>query len=294
MASFEKAWDVTKRGSEREPSNIMMRNLDSDKLQALAQRYHDDVLTQVDEGTFERPTMVHPTWPYAWDQKMYEEWGKKGLLMGPGPTPDGEWTDEDVVPHVPSPIPNRLDPDDPESTMTVPRVSWGDKWVIQTPNGEWHFVNEEGVGGTMRSDKPRDLDIHFDNVDATGKRKSHNMMPMPGFQVGVDDIAGLLGTEERPLEEVIRSFGSRLDSNYAAHLRALREMGLGVENLPLPDPTQEAMDEEGTFGKAWGVSKRQQQTCPICNGNLNLAEGQWDNKFCRRCRRWVKPYGRPQ
>jgi hypothetical protein len=272
----------------------MMRNLDPDKLQALAQRYHDDVLSQIDEGTYERPTMPHPLWPYGFDEEMYTEWVESGKPMGPGRLPDGEWTDEPHIPHVHGPIPRKLDPDDPESTMTVPKVSWGDKWVVQTPNGEWHIVNNEGVGGTMRADNPRELDIHFTNVDATGEERSFGMLPMSGFKIGVDDIAGLLGTEEKPLEKVIRTFGSRLESNYRSHLNALRELGLGLEDIPLPDPTQEAMDEEGTFGKAWEISKRKQATCPFCNGNLNLAEGQWNNKYCISCRRWVKPYGKPQ
>ena len=299
MSSFEKAWNITKRrGREREPSNIMMRILDPDKLQALAQRYHDDILSQIEEGTYERPTLVHPTWPYAWDEEMYTEWVESGKPMGPGRLPDGEWTDEPQIPHVHGPIPTKLDPDDPESTMTVPKVSFGPNYVVQTPNGEWHFVNEEGVGGTMRSDRPRDLDIHFDHVNAEGNNTGFGMMPLTGFQIGVDDIAGLLGTEEKPLEEVIRSFGSRLDSNYMEHLRALQKLGLGLDDIPLPwtnlrtcSRGQEAMDEESTFGKAWDISKRKRPFCPFCNGHLVFAEGrEWNNKHCRTCNRWVKPY----
>lgn len=48
------------------------------------------------------------------------------------------------------------------------------------------------------------------------------------------------------------------------------------------------------FDQAWTVTKRQQQTCPYCDGNLNLASGEWNNKFCTTCNRWVKPYGKPQ
>lgn len=53
------------------------------------------------------------------------------------------------------------------------------------------------------------------------------MLPMGGFQIGIDDIAGLLGTEEKPLEEVIRVFGDRLERNYMDHLRAMKAKGLG-------------------------------------------------------------------
>ena len=42
------------------------------------------------------------------------------------------------------------------------------------------------------------------------------------------------------------------------------------------------------------VSKRQQATCPYCDGNLNLSDGQWDSKYCTTCKKRVKPYGKPQ
>tara|TARA_R110000851_G_scaffold143676_1_gene282555 strand:- start:493 stop:729 length:237 start_codon:yes stop_codon:yes gene_type:complete len=42
------------------------------------------------------------------------------------------------------------------------------------------------------------------------------------------------------------------------------------------------------------VTKRQQATCPYCDGNLNLADGQWDSKYCTTCKKRVKPYGKPQ
>ena len=42
------------------------------------------------------------------------------------------------------------------------------------------------------------------------------------------------------------------------------------------------------------VTKRQQQTCPRCYANLNLAHGEWNSKYCSTCKRYVKPYGKPQ
>tara|TARA_R110002096_G_scaffold73787_5_gene174946 strand:- start:7240 stop:8016 length:777 start_codon:yes stop_codon:yes gene_type:complete len=52
--------------------------------------------------------------------------------------------------------------------------------------------------------------------------------------------------------------------------------------------------KKSMIDQAWTVTKRQQQTCPYCDGNLNLASGEWNNKLCTTCNRWVKPYGKPQ
>jgi len=41
------------------------------------------------------------------------------------------------------------------------------------------------------------------------------------------------------------------------------------------------------------VSKRKRPYCPYCKGHLNFAEGEWDNKRCTSCKRWVKPFYAP-
>lgn len=209
----------------REPSNIMMRRIDPVKLQEMAQRFHDNVLDQINAGTYETPTMQHPFWRYAFDEDQYNAHELKG-----GGWVDGEWY-EDGIPLVNMATPSR---GDKEGLYSIPRVSWGDQWVVQTPNGEWHVVNEEGVGGPIDAENPRHLDIHLDweyldDADRPeGEISRMGMKPMGGFQLGVDDIAGLLGTEEMPLENVIDDRGKhRLYSNYMDHLRMLRGKGLG-------------------------------------------------------------------
>jgi|TARA_Y100000287_G_C13908518_1_gene204181 tRNA(Ile2) C34 agmatinyltransferase TiaS len=41
------------------------------------------------------------------------------------------------------------------------------------------------------------------------------------------------------------------------------------------------------------VSKRKRPYCPYCKGHLNFAEGEWNNKRCTTCKRWVKPFYAP-
>lgn len=41
------------------------------------------------------------------------------------------------------------------------------------------------------------------------------------------------------------------------------------------------------------VSKRKRPYCPYCKGHLNFASGEWDNKRCTSCNRWVKPFYAP-
>lgn len=211
--AFEKGWAITKsRQPPREPSNIMMRRLDPVKLQEMAQRYHDNVLAQIQAGTYKAPQMRHP-FPYVLDENQYREFVDAGQI------------DEEGYPMIDMALPFSND-----EKYSRPKVSWGDQWVVQSPNGEWHYVNNEGVGGIINAQKPADMDIHLDHLrhgEDQGKVRSFGMLPMGGFQIGIDDIAGLLGTEEKPLEEVIRVFGDRLERNYMDHLRAMKAKGLG-------------------------------------------------------------------
>ena len=211
--AFDIGWTLLKRRGvhgNREPSNIMMRRLDPVKLQEMAQRYHDNVLAQIQAGTYETPRMRHP-FAHVLEEEDYQKFVDAGYV------------DEQGYPMIDMALPYSNDEE-----YSRPRVSWGDQWVVQSPNGEWHYVNNEGVGGIINAETPADMDIHLDHYKH-GVDDSHSfgMMPMGGFTVGVDDIAGLLGTEEKPLEEVIRVFGDRLESNYMAHLRAMRAKGLG-------------------------------------------------------------------
>ncbi len=212
----------------REPSNIMMRRIDPVKLQEMAQRFHDNVLDQINAGTYETPTMQHPLFPYGFDENRYKEFIEGGGKTGSGYI-RGEYFD-DGIPLVDMATPSR----NYEGRYSVPKVSWGDQWVVQTPNGEWHVVNSEGVGGSLNAESPQNLDVRLDwewldDADRPeGETGRFGMLPMGGFQLGVDDIAGLLGTEEMPLENVIDDRGKdRLYSNYMGHLRALRNAGLG-------------------------------------------------------------------
>jgi hypothetical protein len=262
--AFDSAWGVVKRGRERLPSNIMMRRLDPVKLQELAQRHHDSILQEIEDGTYEHETMIHPLWPYGFDKERYEKYVKEGGLTGGGYV-DGEhgkeWID-DGIPHTQLPVPEKHD-----EGYTIPRVSWGGQWTVQYPNGEWHLVNNEGVGGRLFKGKPRYLDVHLSDYNNEGKETSSNMLPMKGIEIGVEDIAGLLGTEEKPLEEVIRSFGDRLEQNYTTHRHQLWEGGLGEQSQdPIEDAQEDrdyapgTLDEDkyasvDVFNDVWEVAK---------------------------------------
>lgn len=230
--AFDIGWTLLKRmgrHGNREPSNIMMRRLDPDRLQEFAQRFHDNVLAQMNEGTYEVPRMRHP----------FVEMGM--------PLSDEEYTkfvragriDDDGFPMVDMATPYR----DKDGYHSVPSVSHGDQFVVQAPNGEFYMVNSEGVGGVIDAENPYGMDIHLEGVNPNEPNKGRmGMLPMGGFSITMDDLAGLMGTEEIPLEEAIRVFGHRLDQNYADNLRAMRAMGIGGGEGKYDDAFKEMME----------------------------------------------------
>jgi len=52
------------------------------------------------------------------------------------------------------------------------------------------------------------------------------------------------------------------------------------------------------FEKSWEIVKRKLPYCPYCDGNLSLADGQWNSKYCTTpsCKRNnpVSPYYAPE
>jgi len=229
--AFDTGWTLLKRRGvhgDREPSNIMMRRLDPDKLQELAQRFHDNVLAQMNEGTYEVPRMRHP---FADMGVLSEEEYDKFLRAGR--------VDEQGYPMVNMATPYR----DKDGFYSVPKVSHGDQFVVQAPNGEFYMVNSEGVGGVIDAENPYEMDVHLRGKNPNEPNATKvGMMPMGGFSIGMDNLAGLMGTEEIPLEEAIRVHNHRLDMNYADNLRAMRAMGIGGGEGKYDDAFKEMME----------------------------------------------------
>lgn len=48
-----------------------------------------------------------------------------------------------------------------------------------------------------------------------------------------------------------------------------------------------------SFDDSWNVVKRKRPYCPYCKGHLNFASGEWNDKHCTTCNRWVKPFYAP-
>ena len=230
--AFDIGWTLLKRRGvhgNREPSNIMMRRLDPDRLQEFAQRFHDNVLAQMNEGTYEVPRMRNPF--VEMGMPLSDEEYTKLLRAG--------YVDEDGFPMIDMATPYR----DKDGYHSVPRVSHGDQFVVQAPNGEFYMVNSEGIGGVIDAQNPYGMDIHLTGINPeTPNRKKAGMMPMGGFSIGIDDLAGLMGTEEIPLEEAIRVHNHRLDMNYADNLRAMRAMGIGGGEGQYDDAFKEMME----------------------------------------------------
>jgi len=227
--AFDIGWTLLKRRGvhgNREPSNIMMRRLDPDRLQEFAQRFHDNVLAQMNEGTYEVPRMRHPFADMGMDDETYNKFVDAGYV------------DEDGYPMMDMAKPYR----DRDGWSSKPSVSHGDQFVVQAPNGEFYMINSEGVGGVIDAKNPYGMDIHLEgeNPNETGKRMG--MIPMGGFSITMDDLAGLMGTEEIPLEEAIRVHNDRLDMNYADNLRAMRAMGIGGGKGQYDDAFKEMME----------------------------------------------------
>jgi len=112
----------------------------------------------------------------------------------------------------------------------------------------------------------------------------------------IDPIMDSSGKRDRKLEQ--DQHLARMGINAAVDDRRL---------MPNPNPLARAqwhpalaryhqmMDNKRKLRKSFSIiSKRQQKTCPYCDGNLNLARGEWNDKYCTTCEKWVKPYGKPQ
>ena len=204
----------------------MMRRLDPDRLQEMAQRFHDNVLAQMNEGTYKVPKMRHPM-SHMIDEEKLKEIADEGYEV-----------DEQGYPTVDMATPYR----DKDGFSSVPKVSWGPQYVVQSPNGEWYMVNEEGIGQQLNAQSPLELDIHLRGKNPNEPTRTRaGMLPMGGFQIGIDDLPGLMGTEEIPLEQAIRVHNHRLDMNYADNLRRMRAMGLGGGEGQYDDAFKEMM-----------------------------------------------------
>lgn len=101
------------------------------------------------------------------------------------------------------------------TTMSIRGTSLG---YVQTHAGLFCLCTE-GVGDSkpITEDNPAEVELYPEYAGGSG------MMPAGNLKLTDTELIMLPVKDERPLEEFIRSFGSRLEGNYRDWLHALRK-----------------------------------------------------------------------
>lgn len=116
-----------------------------------------------------------------------------------------------------------------DNPLTKIRCGWAPLYIYDYGNGEFHFVNNEGVGGhvngTTQKDAPIELFESGEGWIGAASTVTHRLT--------YDELPEFLSGEMVPLEACVRVFGDRLESNLYGHVAAIRakiiEFGLEEE-----------------------------------------------------------------
>lgn len=88
-------------------------------------------------------------------------------------------------------------------------------YAVAEHDGVLYVICNEGVGWTVTEDSPLEVDLYGKSED------SFSMLPNLTATLSVDDVRTLITEEEVDLADHVRSFGSRLESNFAMWYRRL-------------------------------------------------------------------------
>jgi hypothetical protein len=111
-----------------------------------------------------------------------------------------------------------------DEQATACRHSWH-LGFIETGKGLF-ILDNDGVGTNhpITADKPYTLEFYSERTHTTGEGKEAtalSMMPSCQMKLSDEDIRGHATGDTKPLDEFIRTFGSRLDDNYCTWERLL-------------------------------------------------------------------------
>lgn len=96
--------------------------------------------------------------------------------------------------------------------------------VVRTPKGDF-ILNDEGIVArkALAEANPWPTDLYRCTKDADGKLKSFEIIPVGVINITPAALKEIPVKEKLPLEKFIRTFGSRLETNYHICLQHLRK-----------------------------------------------------------------------
>lgn len=97
--------------------------------------------------------------------------------------------------------------------------------VVRTPKGDF-ILNDDGVIArkALADVNPWPVDLYRCTKDADGKLKSFEIIPVGVINIVPAALKEIPVKEKLPLEQFVRTFGSRLEGNYQICLQHIRKM----------------------------------------------------------------------
>jgi hypothetical protein len=115
--------------------------------------------------------------------------------------------------------------------LEIKAGSEGSLMIISNGEGKYFVTNNEGVSCVVDPENDTEGDV-INLPIYMSKPGTIAMIPQHEVAVSIIEIMNECDSEEEDIKDFIRTFGSRLDSNYGLAIGALtKELGLEVETL---------------------------------------------------------------